>query len=241
MPRMYIVGSSRLLRTYHRALETGVDYIFVATSDDKIIQFCDSHEVPCVVTADVATGTHRCADAQSTIERASEIVFDVVVNWQCDESFVRPEDVKRLIKMCHEHNLSHIVTLAAPMNKKEADDPNCVKVVGTEAEAYEDYLFRCFWFSRILMAGAYGHCGMYAFPTNILRDISQLVSTKLSRAEGLEQLPWIEAGYKIGAVIMDKMPLSINTKSDVTEAEKRYAKTSEGTGGDDSGNGGGAR
>lgn len=237
-PLMNIAGTPLLLRTYHRALETGVEHIYVATSDSSIVTYCSDHEIPCVVTDEVLTGTHRCSKALKKIESTTNTIFDAVVCWQCDEPLVRPEYVKRMIEMCHFRD--RIITLVAPMNAKEIDDPNCVKLVGKESTVNEHYLFQCFWFSRAPMTGAYGHCGIYVFRPSILWDVSQLGPTKLSQAESLEQLPWIEFGYRIGAIIMGKMPQAVNTKSDIAEMEKLYATSSEGAGENDSGCGGGA-
>ncbi len=237
-PLMDIAGTSLLLRTYHRALETGIEHIFIAASDSPIVAYCYGHDMPYIITKECATGTHRCALALDAIEHEHNTVFDVVINWQVDEPFVRLEDVNKLIKVARLND--YIMTLAAPMNEKELDDPNCVKVVGPLAANRQNEMCSCIWFSRASMAGAYGHCGIYAYPKWALQNVNLLKATALSRAEGLEQLPWIEGGHEIGAIILDKMPLSINTKSDAMEAEKRYAKTSDGSGGDDSEDGGGA-
>ena len=86
-------------------------------------------------------------------------------------------------------------------------DPNVVKAA-VSANG------RCHWFSRALMRGSHIHCGIYVFPAAVLRRLGRHPPSALSEAESLEQLTWIELGYRVIAVEMPELTLAINTPAD---------------------------
>lgn len=194
--------------TYDRAKQTIADHVIVATPDREIARYCDMNGLIWRPTReDHPTGTHRCAEVFEQIKAD----VGLVLNWQVNEPLVEPEDVNRLIE-------SEYITgtlVANPLVGKEAcgyHKTNTVKTVMSPIN------MRCYWFSRAPMAGAYFHCGVYAFLPNVLRALGKQTPSKHSLAESLEQLTWIDHGYAIyGVQIKGKFPLSINTPEDFAE------------------------
>lgn len=193
-------------RVYNRAKQTVADRVVVATSDEEIITHCRMHDLDfCRTKRDHATGTHRCAEVLSQFSLAINI--GAVVDWQCDEPQVEPGAVNRLIGVLH-RRFSVISTLVGPvLSGISLLDPNMVKVAVSSVG-------RAHWFSRAPMHCTQGHCGVYAFRSKTLRALGELQPTRMSTAESLEQLAWLEAGFQIDAVDISKLPLAINDQSD---------------------------
>lgn len=198
-PLLMAGGKSLLQWTYERAKQVGSDAVFVGSSDREVIRHCLDHDIKCMKTGEHPTGTHRVAEIESRY-----VVLDVIINWQVDEPLVPPAAVRGLIDQTWE---DRITTLSAPIQGEMVDDPNIVKVVVGARN-------RCHWFSRAGMAGALAHCGVYGFPRNILERLGKISPSKLSLAELLEQLTWLEDNQDVLAFCMPELPLSINTPAD---------------------------
>jgi 3-deoxy-manno-octulosonate cytidylyltransferase (CMP-KDO synthetase) len=61
----------------------------------------------------------------------------------------------------------------------------------------------------------YRHVGMYAYRSDILRQITKLPVSSLEKAESLEQLRWVEAGYKVKCAITHHDSHCIDTPADI--------------------------
>lgn len=166
------------------------------------------------------SGTDRCCEV---LNSQSEI-FDFVVNIQGDEPFIAPEQINLLAS-----TLTPQTELATLIKKIEQADtlanPNVVKVV-------IDSGMHALYFSRSPIPyirnvsshwhqhhSFYKHIGMYAYRTDILRKITVLAPSVLEKAESLEQLRWLENGYKIVTAITDFETMGIDTPEDLREAE----------------------
>lgn len=66
----------------------------------------------------------------------------------------------------------------------------------------------------------YKHIGLYAFRTEVLRAVTALPQSTLEKAESLEQLRWLENGYRIGVGITDVETIGIDTPQDLARAEE---------------------
>ncbi len=202
---MMEVDSKPLLHwVYEKAKQTVADSVIVATPNRRIAHYCRDYGFPWFPTAEHPTGTHRCAEVLSHFRGNAGV--DVVVNWQCDEPMVEPEDVNALIEMVR--TVSDIATLASPLadDDSEWQNSNVTKVVCYGGKA-------C-WFSRAAMGGADAHCGVYAFKSSVLRKLGCLSPSRYSKVESLEQLTWLEAGFEIDVLSIRKLPLAINDRAD---------------------------
>lgn len=209
-PLLPIQGNKPLIYcTYNKAKETIADYVIVTTPDQDIANYCKDNGIPWMPTSSTfPSGTHRVANIIGRLKKDVEV--KLVVNIQCDEPFFNPEDVNDLINfaLLPSNKQFHVCTIAARSAVgNPLDDSNVTKVVvGTNNQAY--------WFSRSAMRGSLLHCGIYTYHPEYLKYIGELHPTVLSKKESLEQLTFIEHGYRIGAWTIDELPQSINTKED---------------------------
>jgi 3-deoxy-manno-octulosonate cytidylyltransferase (CMP-KDO synthetase) len=59
---------------------------------------------------------------------------------------------------------------------------------------------------------------MYAYRTDILAQITQLPVSSLEQAEALEQLRWIENGFRIKVAVTPYDSIGIDTPEDLEKA-----------------------
>ena len=166
--------------------------------------------------------------ATSGTDRVAEVArtqpADIWVNLQGDEPLMASENVDRAVETLLAGPDRAIATLAVALAAEAAPDPNVVKA----AVARDG---RALYFSRSPIphprngAPAYRkHLGIYAFRAETLERIAELGPSPLERAESLEQLRWLEAGYSIwvGEGISDS--IGVDTPEDLAEAERRLKK-----------------
>lgn len=210
-PMIVVDGKPILHHVYDRARQTIADHAIIATPDREIGRYCEQHGLIWRPTREGhPTGTHRCGEIINQIKE--DVVIDKVINWQCDEVEVEPEDVSNLLFALDRHY--PIATLISEFSKSIPDN-NVVKVAVSETG-------QALWFSRLPLSKSKLHCGVYAFWANSFQRISELPPTKLSRAESLEQIAWIEAGYHIDTVgISGSHPIAINTPKDLERWKRK--------------------
>lgn len=203
-----------------------VDAVVVATDDVRIFEAVEAFGGRAVMTSpDHRSGTDRCWEAYCTQGER----FDIVVNVQGDEPFIRPAQIARLCR-CFDDPATDIATLVKPFAATDGwealANPNSPKVV-LDAQS------RALYFSRSViphLRGAacdewlarhtyYKHIGIYAFRTEVLRAVTALPQSPLELAESLEQLRWLENGYRIGAGITCDETVGIDTPDDLARAE----------------------
>jgi len=116
-------------------------------------------------------------------------------------------------------------TLAVPASSADAADPDVVKVAAAPDG-------RALYFSRSAIpffrngSPAYRkHLGIYAYRANVLAEIAKLPPSPLERAESLEQLRWLEAGYTIWVGEAAGDSIGVDTPADLADAERRLKET----------------
>lgn len=206
--------------------------VIVATDDERISSAVRNFGGMAVMTsASHKSGTDRCAEALLIAEKLLSATFDTVVNIQGDEPFIQPLQLK-LIESCMARPESQIATLVRPLhNRQELFDPNKPKVVlNRNMEAI--------YFSRSVIPyirgfdlkdwpdhhNFYIHIGLYAFRRDILTAVAKLESSPLEIAESLEQLRWIENGYRIAADVTEFESTGIDTPEDLAKAIEKLGK-----------------
>lgn len=204
-----------------------VDAAVVATDDERIAQAVESFGGRAIMTSpDHKSGTDRCWEAYQ--KQGEE--FDVVINVQGDEPFIAHSQL-RAIMACFEDENTDIATLVKPFAEEDGlaalENPNSPKVVldnnscavyfSRSVIPYLRGVEREEWLKHHTF---YKHIGMYAFRRDVLGKVTSLPQSILEKAESLEQLRWLENGYKIGVGISDVETVGIDTPEDLERAEE---------------------
>lgn len=216
-PLADVDGKSMIRRVYDAARSVGgADDVLVATDDARIFDHASAFAKVIMTRADHPSGTDRCAEAY----HLSGLHCDVVVNLQGDEPFIKPSQVRDLVRMFEQPG-TQIATLKKEMfDAAQIDDPNMVKVVC-------DLNNRAMYFSRSRIpfqreAGSvqkyFRHIGMYAYRSETLMEITQLAPTALEETEKLEQLRWLENGYHIAVAETHWQSPAVDTPDDLMHA-----------------------
>jgi 3-deoxy-manno-octulosonate cytidylyltransferase (CMP-KDO synthetase) len=179
----------------------------------------------CMTSENHASGTDRCYEVLSKEQE----VFDYVINIQGDEPFIAPDQIDLLASL-----LDGTTELATLIKKLEAQEqlinPNVVKVVVNESK-------EAMYFSRSTIPywrgketdwtnqhTYYKHIGMYAYRSDVLKKITSLKVSSLEKAESLEQLRWLENGFKIKTAETTIETVGIDTPADLEHA-RHYLKS----------------
>lgn len=230
-PLAEIGGKPIVQHVFERAAEVFTD-VFVATDDERIRNAVETFGGRVVMTrTDHRSGTDRCHEALCLLDPTGS--YDVVVNIQGDEPFIDPSQL-RCIRACFDDERTQIATLVKPYPCDTAwqdlENPNSPKVV-IDAEGFALYFSRSVipylrGYEQTTWAAAheyYKHIGLYAYRADVLHKITSLPPSPLERAESLEQLRWLQAGYKIKVEKTDVETIGIDTPDDLRRARLFYA------------------
>jgi 3-deoxy-manno-octulosonate cytidylyltransferase (CMP-KDO synthetase) len=216
-----IAGRAMIERVYEQAKKAKrIVRVVVATDDDRIVQAVKSFGGEAMMTRkDHHCGTERVAEVAAHISAA------IYVNVQGDEPLIDPEAIDALVGAMEEDPEIHVATPCSQIRQPaEIMDPNVVKAVA-------DFDENALYFSRApipwvrdtgakVAAHHWKHIGIYAFRHEALLDFPTLPPGDLERVEQLEQLRWLENGYKIRIVESEYDAVSVDVPGDVAKVEK---------------------
>ncbi len=221
-----IGGKSMIQRVYEQALKSKtLSTVIIATDHEKIFNHVKSFSGEVIMTsADHQSGTDRCMEVFNKLDE----FFDFIINIQGDEPFIQPEQIDLLAE-----TLSSEVQLAT-LAKKITDyetlfNPNTPKLIWNDS-------MEALYFSRqtipylrgiekekwLSMRDFYKHIGIYAYRVDVLEAITQLQPSSLEKAESLEQLRWLENGYKIKVAITEMESYGIDTPEDLEKIKNNF-------------------
>ena len=218
-PLALVAGVPMIQRVYERVASVGSEVcakVVVATDDARIHDVVRGFGGEVVMTsADCSNGTVRCHEAVVVLEEQGE-QFDGVLNVQGDEPFVHPDQIAQLAEMLRKPDAA-VVTLAKSMpTDPEIHSPHRVKVV-------RDLAGRAQMFSRSPIPHGDGpwmqHVGLYGFTRTALEALVQLSPTPLELREKLEQLRWLDHGWRIDVGTTTHLTPSVDTPEDVVAIE----------------------
>lgn len=206
-----------------RVTDSGLfDKVVVATDSRQIFDVVISYGYNAIMTDENhSCGTERCEEALCILEEGGE-QFDLIVNIQGDEPLISKEQLQQVIDPFKD-NKTEISTLCKMIeDNKTLLSPNSVKVVFDERK-------NALYFSRSVIpynrdeTNEYGiakgnyfkHIGLYAYRAQVLKAIVQLYPSRLEKIECLEQLRWLEEGYKIKVNITEFESIGIDTPEDL--------------------------
>lgn len=218
-----LLGGKPVIQHVYEKVASVIETAYVATDDTRIYDTVKAFGGKAVMTrTDHKSGTDR-------IEEAIEKIggdWDVVINIQGDEPFVAESQLETICH-CFDDATTQIATLGKPFENMQAvENPNSPKIV-------VDNMGFAMYFSRSIIPFVRGkeqgewlshypflkHLGIYAYRKEVLREITRLPQSSLEIAESLEQLRWLQNGYKIKVGTTDIETVGIDTPEDLQRAE----------------------
>lgn len=222
-PLVDIGGISMVERVYRQAMNSGVlSGVVVATDDQRIVDAVISFGGIAVLT-DVRhpSGTDRCAEAVTLINGE----FDAVINIQGDEPFIHPEQIRLLAGAISDQGAQIATLIKAIVSSDELFNPNQPKVVVSSTQEALYFSRQAIPFVKSVETrdwcqnhAFYKHIGIYAYRTTVLHELTKLPQGKLETAESLEQLRWLENGYRIRVRETVHETVAVDTPEDVGKA-----------------------
>ena len=222
-----ILGGKPVIEHVYRQVSSVMEDVFVATDDRRIYDAVEAFGGKAIMTRnDHKSGTDRICEALEKVGGS----FDVVINIQGDEPFIQKSQLETVMQ-CFDDPRTQIATLGKPFESMEAvENPNSPKIV-LDNDGYALYFSRSVipfvrgkeheeWLSHFPYLK---HIGLYAYRTEVLREVSKLPQSTLELTESLEQLRWLQNGYKIKVGLTDVETIGIDTPEDLQRAEEKMA------------------
>jgi 3-deoxy-manno-octulosonate cytidylyltransferase (CMP-KDO synthetase) len=219
-PLADIAGQPMIVHVLRRAEAAGIGAVAVATDSEPVFAAVEKAGGRAVMTrADHASGSDRIFEALEQIDPEGRA--KIVVNVQGDLPTLEPSDLRIALEPLADPAVD-IATLAAEIKKpEERDNPNVVKLVGSSVAPRR---LRALYFTRATAPSGegplYHHIGLYAYRREALARFVNLPPSPLERREKLEQLRVLEAGMRIDAMIVDSVPLGVDTPDDLEAARR---------------------
>src|ERR1700761_6490919 len=218
-PLVDIAGKSMIQRVYEQARKCPqLSEVVVATDDvriyDHVIGF---HGMPVMTSPDHQSGTDRCAEVA-----LKHPEYDTIINIQGDEPYIDPEQISKLISCFNDINTQIATLIKKVLTEQELRNTNSPKVIINK-------LSEAIYFSRSPLPHIRGqepnnwlqhftyfkHIGIYGYRSDILQQITKLPISSLEKAESLEQLRWIENGYRIKVAETELETHAVDTPEDL--------------------------
>lgn len=222
------LGGKPVIQHVYEKVSASLEAAYVATDDERIYNAVREFGGNVVMTRqDHKSGTDRIEEAMEKIGGD----WDVVVNVQGDEPFVTKSQIDTLCH-CFDDNGTQIATLGKAFESMDAvGNPNSPKIV-VDNNGFAMYFSRSIipfvrgkeqgeWLSHYPFLK---HLGIYAYRREVLREVTLLPQSSLELAESLEQLRWLQNGYKIKVGATDVETVGIDTPEDLARAEEFLAR-----------------
>lgn len=220
------LGDKTVIQRVYEQVTKQITDAYVATDDKRIYDHVVSWGGKVVMTrTDHKSGTDRIEEAMEKIEM-TDGTYDVVINVQGDEPFIQPEQIEEICH-CFDDDDTQIATLGIRFGDDitAIQNPNSPKIV-VDRRGFAMYFSRSVIpFCRGKEQETWGtafpyfkHIGMYAYRREVLREVTNLPQSPLEIAESLEQLRWLENGYRIKVGETYTETIGIDTPEDLQKA-----------------------
>lgn len=223
-----LLGEKTIIQRVYEQSRKVLDEVYVATDDSRIFSHMKEIGGNVIMTSDKhPSGTDRCREAMDSIIAGTGIDPEIVINIQGDEPFIDPHQIELLVS-CFDDDRTDIATLVKKAeNSSEIFDENKPKVVF-------DLNYFALYFSRSVIPfirgeekenwnhhhSFYRHIGIYAYRKEVLQKITGLSLSSLEISESLEQLRWLENGFRIKVAETEYDSLGIDTPADLEKARQ---------------------
>lgn len=221
---LVVLGGKPVIQRVYEKVASVLGEAYVATDDERIFNAVASFGGQAVMTrTDHKSGTDRIEEAVTKLNTTA----DIVINVQGDEPFIQQSQIETLCNL-FEAPETQIGTLGKRFESMEAaENPNSPKIV-CDMRGFALYFSRSVipfirgserneWFARFPFLK---HIGIYAYRREVLKEITQLPQSPLEIAESLEQLRWLQNGYRIRVGETDVETIGIDTPEDLQRAEE---------------------
>lgn len=219
-----ILGGKTVIERVYEQVTSVLNDVWVATDDERIYDTVTAFGGQAVMTrSDHKSGTDRIEEAAEKIGAEA----DVMINVQGDEPFIQPSQIATVKALFDDPDVQ-IGTLGKPFESIEAVcNPNSPKIV-CDVKGYALYFSRSVipyirgkkqteWLSSFPFLK---HIGLYAYRREVLAEITKLPQSPLEKAESLEQLRWLQNGYRIKVGLTNVETVGIDTPEDLARAER---------------------
>ncbi|MFC3635929.1 3-deoxy-manno-octulosonate cytidylyltransferase [Camelimonas fluminis] len=217
-PLADVAGAPMIVQVMRRAQEANIGPVVIATDTAEIAEAVAKAGGTAVMTrADHPSGSDRIHEALQAIDPGGR--HDVIVNVQGDLPTINPAIIAAALTPLADQAVD-IATLAAVITRaEERTEPSVVKAVGAEVAPGR---LRALYFTRATAPWGDGpllhHIGLYAWRRSALQRFVALPPSPLERRENLEQLRALEAGMRIDVIVVDDVPLGVDTPHDLERA-----------------------
>ena len=204
-PLIDLAGKTMIQRVYEQSKKCSLlKDVIIATDDQRIYDHAISIGAKVTMTSvDHTSGTDRCAEVLEQLDDC-----DVIINIQGDEPLINPDQISLLCK-CFDDPQTDIATLVKKIESEETLFNNITPKVIIDHNSFAMYFSReCIphlrnvarneWLKKF---NYYQHIGIYGYTSDVLKKITKLPISSLEQAESLEQLRWLENGYKIKTAV----------------------------------------
>jgi len=218
-PLVDIAGKSMIQRVYEQAKKCiDLAEVIVATDDGRIYDHVVNFGGLAIMTsADHQSGTDRCAEVALLRPQ-----YDVIINIQGDEPYIDPEQVSKLAACFNDADTQIATLIKKVQNEQDLFNTSSPKVIVNK-------LSEAIYFSRSPLPHIRGqeqkdwlnyftyfkHIGIYGYRADVLQQITKLPISSLEKAESLEQLRWIENGYRIKVSETELETYAVDTPGDL--------------------------
>ena len=222
-PLAEIAGEPMIVHVWRRAVEAGIGPVAVATDSPDIAEAVARAGGRAVMTrTDHVSGSDRIFEAVEKLDPEGR--HDVVVNVQGDLPTIDPAAIAASIVPLSDPAVDIATLVAVIARDEEKTNPNVVKMVGSPISSSR---LRALYFTRATApygdGPLYHHIGLYAYRRKALQHFVGLAPSPLEMREKLEQLRALEAGMRIDAVVVDDVPLGVDTPHDLDRAREIIA------------------
>jgi 3-deoxy-manno-octulosonate cytidylyltransferase (CMP-KDO synthetase) len=199
-----------------------LDDVIVATDSAEIVAMVEHFGCEAILTSPAhSSGTERIAEAARKFKK-----YDIFVNVQGDEPLMSAVNIDRLVRDFAKERAAEIASLFVVKNaKEEFADPNVVKVT-VDKSGYALYFSRSpIPYDRSGKGGDFlKHLGVYAYKRKFLLALPKLKASWIENQEKLEQLKWLDNGYRIRMISCRTDSIGVDTEDDITAVERFLEK-----------------
>jgi 3-deoxy-manno-octulosonate cytidylyltransferase (CMP-KDO synthetase) len=216
-PLIDIAGAPMIVQVLRRAQEANIGEPVVATDSEAVAAAVEKAGGRAVMTsADHPSGSDRIYEALEALDPDRKI--QIVVNVQGDLPTLAPHDLRLSLKPLADAAVDIATLAAAIRDPEELTNPNVVKAIGSPVGPGR---LHAKTFTRADAQGPgphYHHIGLYAYRRAALERFVKLPPSANEQRERLEQLRALDAGMRIDVMLVDSVPLGVDTPADLDKA-----------------------